>query len=160
MGKFVLFSISAGIIEVVSFEILTAVTSWDYWPRYLVALTLSVLWNFTMNRAFTFRSANNVPAAMLKVAALYAVFIPVSTVCGQCLAGDLGWDETLVLAVTMLCNIVSEYLYDRTVVFGRTIDTNKRAPEMMRGDANAPIGTSSARSHAISLNPSVAISTR
>ena len=62
--------------------------------------------------------------------------------------------------LTMLCNIVSEYLYDRTVVFGRTIDTNKRAPEMMRGDANAPIGTSSARSHAISLNPSVAISTR
>jgi len=80
--KFGLFSISAGIIEVVSFELLNVFTSWDYWPKYLIALVLSIIWNFTLNRAFTFRSANNIPIAMLKVAAFYVVFTPVSTMGG------------------------------------------------------------------------------
>ena len=127
MIKFFFFSISAGLIEVVSFELLGLLTDWDYWPKYLIALILSVLWNFTLNRSFTFQSANNVPVAMLKVAAFYAVFTPISTIGGQALTDKCGWPETLVLIITMACNLVTEYLYDRYFVFGKTIDTNERA---------------------------------
>ena len=122
--KFVLFSVSAGIIEIVSFTLLTQLTDWQYWPRYLIALVLSVLWNFTLNRKFTFKSANNVPLAMMKILAFYCVFTPVTTILGNYLAENLGWNEYLVTGLNMLMNITTEYLYDRFVVFGKTIDTN------------------------------------
>lgn len=122
--KFVMFSVSAGIIEIVSFTLLTQLTDWQYWPRYLIALVLSVLWNFTLNRKFTFKSANNVPLAMMKILAFYCVFTPVTTILGNYLAEDLGWNEYLVTGLNMLMNITTEYLYDRFVVFGKTIDTN------------------------------------
>ena len=122
--KFVLFSVSAGIIEIVSFTLLTQLTDWQYWPRYLIALVLSVLWNFTLNRKFTFKSANNGPLAMMKILAFYCVFTPVTTILGNYLAENLGWNEYLVTGLNMLMNITTEYLYDRFVVFGKTIDTN------------------------------------
>ena len=125
--KFVLFSISAGVIEIGVFTVLYELLHWTYWVAYLIALVLSVLWNFTLNREFTFRSANNVPVAMLKVAAYYAVFTPVTTILGNYLEGTCGWDGMLVTALNMLLNFVTEYLYDRFVVFGKTIDTNSRA---------------------------------
>ena len=125
--KFLLFSASAGIIEIVSFALLNELTGWSYWPCYLIALVLSVLWNFTLNRRFTFRSANNVPVAMLKVAAYYAVFTPLSTMLGSWLADGLGWNEYLVTAINMVLNFVTEYLYDTFVVFRGTIDTNDLA---------------------------------
>ncbi len=125
--KFALFSASAGIIEIASFSLLERLTPWPYWPRYLIALVLSVLWNFTFNRRFTFRSANNVPVAMLKVAAYYAVFTPLSTLLGSYLADTLGWNEYLVTAINMILNFVTEYLYDTYVVFRGTIDTNELA---------------------------------
>ena len=120
---------SAGIIEIVSFTLLTQLTDWQYWPRYLIALVLSVLWNFTLNRKFTFKSANNVPLAMMKILAFYCVFTPVTTILGNYLAEDLGWNEYLVTGLNMLMNITTEYLYDRFVVFGKTIDTNDIAIE-------------------------------
>ena len=125
--KFLLFSASAGIIEIVSFALLNELTGWSYWPCYLIALVLSVLWNFTLNRRFTFRSANNVPVAMMKVAAYYAVFTPLSTMLGSWLADGLGWNEYLVTAINMVLNFVTEYLYDTFVVFRGTIDTNDLA---------------------------------
>ena len=125
--KFALFSASAGIIEIVSFALLNELTNWSYWPCYLIALVLSVLWNFTLNRKFTFRSANNVPVAMLKVAAYYAVFTPLSTLLGNYLAETLGWNEYLVTAINMILNFVTEFLYDTYVVFRGTIDTNDLA---------------------------------
>ena len=125
--KFVLFSASAGIIEIVSFTLLTELTPWPYWPCYLIALVLSVLWNFTLNRRFTFRSANNVPLAMLMVAIYYAVFTPLSTWLGSYLAETLGWNEYLVTVINMLLNFVTEFLYDTFVVFRGTIDTNELA---------------------------------
>ena len=121
--KFTLFSISAGLIEIVSFTLLNELTGWSYWPCYLIALTLSVLWNFTLNRKYTFRSAANVPVAMLKVAAYYAVFTPLSTLLGSYLANTLGWNEYLVTALNMICNFVTEFLYQRFFVFGKSIDT-------------------------------------
>ena len=90
--KFTAFSLSAGLIEIGAFSLLNEFAEWRYWPCYLIALTLSVLWNFTLNRRFTFRSCNNVPLAMLKVAAYYAVFTPLTTWGGDFLSETLGWN--------------------------------------------------------------------
>ncbi len=122
--KFVLFSASAGIIQTVAFTLLNEFVTEKYWYAYLPALILSVLWNFTLNRKFTFQSANNVPIAMLKVAAYYVVFTPLSTWWGDVMAEGWGWNEYLVLAVTMLINLSTEFLYQKFVVFKNSIDTN------------------------------------
>lgn len=125
--KFVLFSASAGIIQVGSFALFEEVLHLEHWLAYLISLVLSVLWNFTLNRKFTFCSANNVPIAMLKVAAFYLVFTPLSTWWTAVLTGpEVAWNEYLVLAITMLSNFVLEYLYDRFFVFGKSIDSAKK----------------------------------
>lgn len=122
--KFVLFSASAGIIQVASFTVMEELLHVTHWISYLVSLILSVVWNFTLNRKFTFYSANNVPIAMMKVAVFYLIFTPLSTWWTAVLTGGtLGWNEYLVLGGTMLINFVSEYLYDRYIVFGKSIDT-------------------------------------
>ena len=123
--KFTIFSISAGIIELASFTLMNEVFGWNYWVCYLTALVLSVLWNFTLNRKVTFRSANNVPIAMLKVAAYYVVFTPISTWGGNALTG-IGVNEYIVLAASMVLNFATEFLYDRFVVFGASIDTAQK----------------------------------
>jgi putative flippase GtrA len=76
--KFALFSASAGVIQVGSFTIFNEIFGWQYWPAYLVSLILSVLWNFTLNRRYTFKSAANVPIAMAKVFGFYLVFTPLN----------------------------------------------------------------------------------
>lgn len=122
--KFVLFSISAGVIQIISFTLMEEIFHLPHWLSYLVALILSVLWNFTLNRKFTFKSANNVPIAMTKVALFYLVFTPLSTWWTAVLTGpSIAWNEYLVLILTMLVNFVTEYLYDRFFVFGKSIDT-------------------------------------
>ena len=126
--KFVLFSISAGIIQVGSFTLLNELLHLNYWVSYLISLVLSVLWNFTLNRKFTFKSAANLPIAMLKVAGFYLVFTPLSTWWTAVLtepAYGLMWNEYLVLAGTMLVNFATEYLFQRFFVFGKSIDTIK-----------------------------------
>lgn len=122
--KFVVFSASAGVIQMGSFALLNELTGWSYWPCYLISLVLSVLWNFTLNRKFTFKSAANVPAAMAKVLAYYAVFTPLSTLLGNFLAEELLWNEYLVTAINMILNLGTEYLYQRFVVYGKNVDTN------------------------------------
>lgn len=117
-----LFSISAGLIEMGVFALLNELTGWSYWPSYLIALTASVLWNFTLNRRFTFQSYANVPKAMALVFAYYLVFTPLSTVLGNWLAEDMHWNEYLVTAINMVMNFVTEYLYQRYVVYAKTVD--------------------------------------
>lgn len=130
--KFAVFSASAGLIELGSFTLLNEVTTWSYWPCYLIALLLSVVWNFTLNRKFTFHAATNVPVAMLKVLAYYAVFTPLSALLGDYLAETLKWNEYLVTVLNMLLNFVTEFLYQRFFVFGKSIDSDKPAcPSMM-----------------------------
>ena len=125
--KFVLFSISAGVIQVLSFTLMEELLHWTHWVSYLISLVMSVLWNFTLNRKFTFCSANNVPLAMLQVALFYVVFTPLSTWWTAALtAPEVGWNEYLVLALTMIVNFVTEYLFDRLVVFRGSIDTAKK----------------------------------
>ena len=124
--KFLLFSISAGLIQIGSFALMNELLHWPYWICYLVALVLSVLWNFTLNRKFTFRSAANVPIAMLKVAAYYAVFTPLSTLLEHVLTDSLLWNEYLVTGINMVLNFLTEFLYQRFFVFGKSIDTAKK----------------------------------
>ena len=125
--KFVLFSCSAGVIQIGSFTLLNELTGLAYWPSYLISLVLSVVWNFTLNRRFTFKSASNVPLAMLKVLGYYAVFTPLSTLLGNYLVETLHWNEYLVTVMNMVLNFVTEFLFDRFVVFRNTIDTNDLA---------------------------------
>lgn len=138
--KFAFFSASAGIIQVLSFTLMSEVIiklpalqnlmntnaafakimSNEYGPMYLIALILSVLWNFTFNRKFTFKSANNVPVAMLKVFAFYLVFTPISTLLGNHFTAkfaDISAINYIVLICTMACNMITEFLYDKFVVF-------------------------------------------
>lgn len=125
--KYFLIASSAGLIELGVYTLLDKVTPMKYWPCYLIALVLSVVWNFTFNRKYTFKSANNIPIAMLKVLAYYAVFTPLSTWFGNWLAEDLMVNGTLVTLINMLINGVTEFLYQRFFVFGKTIDTNSAA---------------------------------
>ncbi len=144
--KFACFSASAGIIQVVSFTLLNellpttdstnAIAQWffnsEYGGSYLVALTLSVLWNFTFNRKFTFKSAANIPVAMLKIFAFYCVFTPVSTILGEMVAQRFtaSYVEYIILAVTMATNMISEFLYCRFFVYKNSMNTlNDKASE-------------------------------
>ncbi|MBQ4091036.1 MAG: GtrA family protein [Clostridia bacterium] len=119
--KFTLFSISAGIIQIVSFAILEIFIK-TYWIPYLVSLLLSIVWNFTMNRKFTFKSAANVPIAMAKVLGFYLVFTPLSTWLGN-ITEQGGANDFLILAVTMVSNFVLEYLFCKFVVYRGQEDT-------------------------------------
>lgn len=133
--KFTLFSISAGLIQVAAFTLMETVFHLPYWPSYLTALVLSVLWNFTFNRRYTFRSDASVGRSMLLVALFYAVFTPVSTWWGHALT-TAGWNDFLVLAITMAVNFVTEFLYQRFEVYRNRIDTNdvaRRANEKAEG---------------------------
>ena len=121
--RFLMFSISAGVIQILSFTLLNETLHWPYWISYGIALVLSVVWNFTFNRRFTFHSAGNVPVAMLKVLLFYAVFTPASLWLEDRLTG-LGWNEYLVTLINMVINFVLEFPYDRFFVFGATLDTN------------------------------------
>ena len=122
--KFTLFSASAGLIQIGAFALCNDVIHLPAWLGYLIALVLSVLWNFTLNRKFTFQSANNVPKAMAMVLGYYAVFTPLSTILGNWLVESCGWNEYLVTVMNMLLNFVTEYLFDTFVVFRGSMDTN------------------------------------
>jgi putative flippase GtrA len=119
--KFTLFSISAGIVQIGSFPLLEIFIK-DYWIPYLTSLILSILWNFTLNRRYTFKSAANVPAAMAKVFGFYLVFTPLSTYLGD-LAEGVGTNDFVILIVTMLANFVLEFLFCKFVVYRGTEDT-------------------------------------
>lgn len=124
--KFVLFSASAGVIQMGSFAVLNEFTGWRYWPCYLISLLLSILWNFTFNRRFTFKSNANITRAMLLVLLFYAFFTPATTMLGEWLAEDLQWNEYLVTIINMLLNVSLEYLYQRFVVYRNRIDNRKK----------------------------------
>ena len=125
--KFTLFSLSAGLIEMGVFALFNEVFHWPYWVSYLTALVLSVLWNFTLNRKFTFKSAANIPVAMLKTALFYVVFIPLSSWLEDVYTMRFGWNEYLATGANMLLNFVTEFLYQRFFVFGKSVDTNEEA---------------------------------
>lgn len=138
--KFTFFSISAGAIQFGSFTLMNEFVDWtkiipgmmswpetfrsEYGPSYFIALVLSVVYNFTINRKFTFKSATNIPIAMLKVFGYYLVFTPLSIWWGDALTA-MGWNEYIVLAGTMVINFVTEYLFTRFVVYHNQIFTSE-----------------------------------
>lgn len=130
--KYVLIAASAGIIQFVSFTLMNELIGWNYWISYLIALVLSVIWNFTFNRKYTFKSASNVPKAMALVFAYYCVFTPLSTLNEHYLTTRLGWNEYLVTIINMLLNLATEFPFQRFVVFRSTIDTNELAEKQRR----------------------------
>ncbi|MBR3354780.1 MAG: GtrA family protein [Oscillospiraceae bacterium] len=113
---YTLIAASAGIIQAGSFTLFEEVLHMPYWPSYLISLVLSVLWNFTINRKYTFKSTSNLPKAMLLVALFYVVFTPLSTIIGDKLTAT-GWNDYIVLALTMIVNLVTEFLYQKYIVF-------------------------------------------
>ena len=127
-AKFALFSVSAGIVQIASFALFEEVFHLEHWLSYFIALVLSVVWNFTFNRKFTFQSANNVPIAMLKVAAYYVVFTPLSLQLEWMLTNVWTFPGSAYVAtgINMLINFVTEFLYQRFFVFGKSIDTAKK----------------------------------
>lgn len=120
--KFTLFSISAGIIQILSFTLIFELAQLPYWPSYLTALILSVLWNFTVNRRYTFKSANNVPIAMTKIFIFYLIFTPLSTWWGDAFT-KMGINEYIVLGGTMIINFVTEFLYSRIFMYKNQMNT-------------------------------------
>ena len=120
--RFLLFSISAGIIQTLSFTLFKEVFHLIYWPSYLMALILSVVWNFTVNRNFNFKKAPNIPLAMLKIGIYYLIFTPISTYAGDYFA-RLGTNNYLILFCTMFVNLITEFCVYKFIVFG------KNAPE-------------------------------
>lgn len=135
--KFTLFSISAGVIQVVSFTLLNEFIIKDvgheYGWSYFIALVLSVLWNYTVNRKFTFKSANNIPIAMLLVLVFYCAFTPLSIWWGEALT-KIGWNEYIVLGFTMAINLVTEFLWTRYVVYHNSINTAKGRSKKNKND--------------------------
>ncbi len=122
--KFTLFSVSAGIIQVLSFAIFNEFFAWRYWPSYLLSLILSIVWNFTFNRRYTFKSAVNIPIAMTKLFLFYLVFTPLSTWGGH-IAETLGVNDYLILIVTMLSNFVLEFLFCKLYIYKNQENTRK-----------------------------------
>lgn len=153
--KFLFFECSAGLIQFLSFTLMkwlvnniqyfvnlqqtnakfAALIENEYGPMYLIALFLSVCWSFTFNRKITFKSASNVPIAMLEVLAYYAVFTPISTMIGNHITANyimtIGGSTELILGssnlgpiidfvvliVTMFCNMITEFLWEKYFVF-------------------------------------------
>ena len=124
-AKFTLFSISAGVVQIISFTLLEEVAHLDHWLSYGIALVLSVIWNFTFNRKYTFKSASNVPIAMLKVVAYYIVFTPLSLQLEWVLTNKWTFPGSPYVAtgINMAINFVTEFLYQRYFVFGKSLDT-------------------------------------
>lgn len=124
ISKFLLFSISAGAIQVLGFTLLEELFHLPYWPSYLTALITSIIYNFTVNRRFTFKSANNIPKAMLQLGIYYAIFTPLSTWWGDALV-QLGISDYLVLGGTMIINLVTEYCVNRFIIYRTSMNTRK-----------------------------------
>ena len=135
--KFVLFSASAGIIETVAMILCEEVIKIPgHYICYTIALVLSVLWNFTFNRKFTFQSAENVPKAMALVFLFYIPFAPFTLWLQHILADINGWSEYVVLAINMALNLSLEYLWDSKVVYKKSMDTNSIAKKKQAQEEN------------------------
>lgn len=128
--KFTMFSISAGVVQIVSFSLINELLTLPYYLAYAISLTLSVVWNFTFNRKFTFQSANNVPKAMILALLFYVPFAPLSIIGGAWLE-QLGWNEYLVLVLSMVANFTLEFVWQKFVVFRDSYLKQKQLAEKL-----------------------------
>ena len=143
--KFTLFSISAGAIQAISSLLLKLVIldriidegatmtfiieqPTSTFIADTVGLALSVIWNFTFNRKFTFKAASNVPVAMLLAFLFYVPFYPFQiwyvAMVEHGLESIGGWGYVIGLGTCMIINFVLEFLWQKFVVFRGKVDTN------------------------------------
>lgn len=74
---------------------------------------------------------------MLKVLGYYCVFTPLSVWGGAALEG-IGWNEYLVLAISMVLNMATEFLFLRYVVYrGKTDNAVKQKTPSGVGESSA-----------------------
>lgn len=125
--KFAIVSMSAGIVELGTFTLMNELTNLKYWPCYLTALIASIIWCYTVNRRYTFKSGKSIPVVLAYAAGFYAVFTPATTILGNYLAETLMWNEYIVTIINMTLNLVLEYLYDTYVVYRNDMDNNSLA---------------------------------
>ena len=155
--KFTLFSISAGVIQAVSSLLLklvildrvmdpnATIIFIDPKPQPTstfiadtVGLALSVIWNFTFNRKFTFKAASNVPIAMLLAFLFYVPFYPFQIWYVAMVERNLSsigeWGFVIGLGTCMVVNFVLEFLWQKFVVFRGKVDTNASAQSESSAD--------------------------
>ncbi len=154
--KFALVAGSAGLVQILVFTLLFSVifkqkqdntSSSAYWPCYLIAIICSVIWSFTFNRKYTFKSVANIKIAMLKVIIYYAIFIPLSTLWSNAWARAWGvnpagnsWKAYIILGITMLINGITEYLVYVLWVYRGSIDSaNKKDQKVSLTDGQNEI---------------------
>lgn len=103
-------------------------TGKTYGLSYFIAVSLSVIWNFTFNRKYTFKSASNVPKAMLLFVLYYAFSIPFN--CWAIVQLNklvvFPLSDKVILICIMLANGLPAFFYQRYVVFGRSLDTKHK----------------------------------
>ena len=142
--KYFLCAASAGLIQFVTFTILstvfdkTGVTAsmgkmWFFgemdkslFTATTIALGLSIIWNFTLNRKFTFKAANNVPLAMGLAFLFYVPFYPFQTWYVGAVTGairdaigqpEATWPSIIAEGTVMLINGILEFCWQKFVVF-------------------------------------------
>ena len=133
--KYFIVAASAGLIQFGVNVLLFKVTPMPYWICYDIALILSVIWNFTINRKATFKSVGNIPIAMLKVLGYYAVFGPIATVAAVFVKEDNPYYWLITIGLIII-NGVTEYLFMRLFVFRKEIDSAVKAKEAKQTKAS------------------------
>lgn len=133
---------SAGAIQLISFTILQLVikdptkmwfmteTDVGTFVPTTIALALSIIWNFTLNRKFTFKDAGNVPKAMALAFLFYVPFYPFQTWYVATVKPALGAYMNIDLAgviaegTVMLINGILEFCWQKFVVFRKKKPAN------------------------------------
>ncbi|MDO5025763.1 MAG: GtrA family protein [Trueperella sp.] len=115
--KFTLLSGTAAVVEAGSYALFLALDLMPVSWAQAISVALSVLWNFTLNRKFTFKSTGNVPFAMLLVSLFYVAYIPISSVLAG-LMDDAGMHPAVIKIIWLLINFVGEFIWWKYVVFG------------------------------------------
>lgn len=154
--KYFLCAASAGLIQFVTFTIMktafdkTGVTEsmgtmWFFqdinkttFIATTIALGLSVLWNFTLNRKFTFKAANNVPLAMGLAFLFYVPFYPFQTwyvgavenAINNSVGYEASWGAIIAEGTVMLINGILEFCWQKFVVFRNSGKTEEKTEEV------------------------------
>lgn len=145
--KYVLVAASAGLIQFGSTAILSLIWPVEKFTNgpvlfYLIGLVLSVIWNLTINRKYTFKSANNMGIAILWTVGFYIIFTPASLLLqgwltnGVMIEGStlvlahyLGWHTLIGTIINMVLNLGLEYPFQRFIVFRNSIDQTEKKEE-------------------------------
>lgn len=153
--KYFLCMCSAGLIEMITYYIFLAVLPID--PKATIyfldpvplsklvfvseclSLGLSIIWNFTFNRKFTFKSAKNVPVAMALAFLFYVPFFPFAAwyvpKLTRALASLGGFGGFLAKGTKMILNGVLEFCWQKFVIYRKSANTAEHKDAATATDA-------------------------